>query len=92
MNGKITKINLTLSAFSYAPLWIGYTHGNQTIRIGISREPVHNMTQNMVHKLFNTQNYYMNYDDFNRWAGMSRDRIGGYFYYGFRNPLSLWDY
>ena len=50
-------------------------------RIGFSSEIVHNLTQNMVHKFMNTP-YYMSYDEFRR---------GGYFYTGYRNPLSLWD-
>jgi hypothetical protein len=42
---------------------------------------VHNLTQNMTHKFMDTP-YYMSYDEF---------RKGGYFYTGYRNPLSLWD-
>jgi hypothetical protein len=64
-----------------APLWIGYRNGNQIIRFGFSHRTVHNMTQNMVHKFMDTP-YYMMYDEF---------RAGGYFYTGYRNPLSLWD-
>jgi hypothetical protein len=67
----------------YAPLWVGYRNGNQITRAGISREWVHNMTQNLVHKQrFGNQNYYMSYDEFRR---------GTYFYSGYRNPLSIWD-
>jgi hypothetical protein len=64
-----------------APLWIGYRNGNQITRVGFSHKIVHNLTQNMVHKFMDTP-YYMSYDEF---------RGGGYFYTGYRNPLSLWD-
>ncbi|GHS87345.1 hypothetical protein FACS1894201_08590 [Bacteroidia bacterium] len=64
-----------------APLWVGYRNGNQVTRIGYSHKVIHNMTQNMVHKYRDTP-YYMDYDEF---------RTGGYFYNGYRNPLSLWD-
>jgi RHS repeat-associated protein len=64
-----------------APFWVGYRNGNQITRLGFSSEIVHNLTQNMVHKFMDTP-YYMMYDEFRR---------GGYFYTGYRNPLSLWD-
>jgi hypothetical protein len=64
-----------------APFWVGYRNGNQVTRMGFSHRTVHNLTQNMVHKYMNTP-YYMSYDEF---------RGGGYFYTGYRNPLSLWD-
>jgi RHS repeat-associated protein len=66
----------------FAPLWVGYRNGNQITRIGISRQWVHNNTQNWVHQGFGKANYYMSYDEFKR---------GTYFYTGYRNPLSLWD-
>jgi hypothetical protein len=66
-----------------APLWIGYKMGNQITRIGTSRQWIHNITQNWVHKGFGKQNYYMSYDFF---------RKGTYFYTGYNNPLSLWDH
>jgi hypothetical protein len=65
-----------------APLWVGYRNGNQITRIGISREWIHNNTQNFVHQRFGKANYYMSYDEFRR---------STYFYTGYRNPLSLWD-
>ncbi len=64
-----------------APFWVGYRNGNQITRMGMSLQTVHNLTQNMVHKFMSTP-YYMSYDEF---------RGGGYFYTGYRNPLSLWD-
>jgi len=66
----------------YAPFWVGYRKGNQVTRMGFSHEVVHNLTQNMVHKYMSTP-YYMSYDEFRR---------GGYFYTGYRNPLSLWNH
>jgi hypothetical protein len=57
-------------------------NGNQITRIGISRQWVHNMTQNLVHKGFGDQNYYMFYDEFRR---------STHFYTGYRNSLSIWD-
>ncbi|MDL2223680.1 hypothetical protein LJB98_06280, partial [Bacteroidales bacterium OttesenSCG-928-M11] len=66
-----------------APLWVGYRHGNQITRMGLSHQTIHNLTQNLVHKGFGNQNYYMSYDEF---------RGGGYFYTGYRSPFSLWDY
>jgi hypothetical protein len=64
-----------------APFWVGYRNGNQITRMGFSHQIVHNLTQNMVHKFMSTP-YYMSYDEF---------RSGGYFYTGYRNPVSLWD-
>jgi hypothetical protein len=64
-----------------APFWVGYRNGNQITRIGFSHKIVHNLTQNMVHKFMDTP-YYVTYDEFRR---------SGYFYTGYRNPLSLWD-
>jgi len=67
-----------------APLWVGHRNGNHVTRIGNSNTTVHNLTQNWVHKQrFGNQNYYMNYDDFNR---------GLYFYSGYISPYSIWEY
>ena len=65
-----------------APLWLGYRTGNQISRIGISRQWVHNWTQNLTHA-FGMQNYYMSYDDFQHRT---------YLYTGYYSPFSLWGY
>ena len=68
----------------YAPLWIGYRHGNQVTRVGFSHPMVQNLTQNLVHKFkwLGHQNYYMMYDEF---------RTGGFYSTGTRNPFSLYN-
>jgi RHS repeat-associated protein len=66
----------------YAPFWVGYRHGNQVTRFGYSNSFVHNNTQNLVHKGFGNQNYYMSYDEF---------RTGGFYSTGTYNPFSLYN-
>jgi hypothetical protein len=52
-----------------------YTEGHPELGVGLYY--FHND-----HQGFGRQNYYMSYDEF---------QSGGYFYTGYRNPLSLWD-
>ncbi len=55
-----------------APFCVGFENGNRITRVGFSSEYVQTILQNGIHKLFNSQNYYSNYDDLKlnpRWRG-----------------------
>ena len=65
----------------FSPFWVGYTHNNQSLRIGYSNPIIQNLTQNAVHKYFTPTPYFLNYDNF---------KSGIYGYYGRTNPLSIW--
>ncbi len=47
----------------FAPAYIGFSDGNRITRVGYSSKYVQTILQNGIHKLFNSQNYYSNYDD-----------------------------
>ena len=66
-----------------APLWVGYKHNNQITRIGYSSKYVQALTQNFVHhKITPTP-------DFTDYQNMY---VGFYSFYGYDNPISLWNY
>ncbi|MBR6262784.1 MAG: hypothetical protein IKR05_06155, partial [Prevotella sp.] len=77
-NKKKTWIN---GKVYFAPLWFGFSDGNQLYRFGYSHPIVQNLTQNAVHKYLVPTPYYLNY---------SRFHTGPYSYYGSKKPLSLW--
>lgn len=66
-----------------SPIWVGYDFGYGVSRVGFSNKYVQDFAQNGIHKWvpFGRQNYYNNYDEFNR---------GAYFYNGYYNPYSLY--
>ena len=66
-----------------APLWIGVKRNNQIYRYGYSGKHIQNMTQNLVHKGFGHENFYLNYDYL---------YTGPFSYSGEINPFSLWGY
>lgn len=66
-----------------APLWIGVKRNNQIYRYGYSGKHIQNMTQNLVHKGFGHENFYLNYDYL---------YTGPFSYSGAINPFSLWGY
>lgn len=65
----------------HAPIWIGYKNGFNAFRIGLSMKSVQSLTQNLVHKFMHTP-YFLHYDHFKR---------GMFSYYGYYNPLTLWN-
>ena len=66
----------------YAPIWFGYANNNSICRIGYSSKFVQSLTQNLVHKFMKTP-YFMNYNNF---------KSGAFYYSGYNNPFSLWNY
>lgn len=67
-----------------APFWIGYKTNHQITRIGYSVPFVQDLTQNGVHHYFKpgAAPDYVIYNSFRR---------GVFSYYGFYNPISLWN-
>ena len=67
-----------------APFWIGIKTNGSVFRIGYSHEIIQNLTQNLVHSTrIGPQSYYLNYTDLHR---------GIYSYFGYNNPLSIWNF
>lgn len=67
-----------------APFWIGIKTNGSVFRIGYNHETIQNMTQNLVHTTrIGPQSYYLNYTDLHR---------GIYSYFGYNNPLSIWNF
>ena len=64
-----------------APLWVGYKNGNQAYRVGGSAKIIQSLTQNLVHKFMRTP-YFIHYNNF---------KSGAFSYYGYYNPLTLWN-
>ena len=56
-------------------------NGNQALRIGTSAKIVQSLTQNLVHKFIHTP-YFVHYNNF---------KSGAFSYYGYYNPLTLWN-
>ena len=63
------------------PFWVGYKNGNQVFRVGVSSLLAHSLTQNLVHKFMHTP-YFIHYNNF---------KGGAFSYYGYYNPLTLWN-
>ncbi len=69
-----------------APLYLGYRYNNKISRFGLSEPWIQDFQQNGIHQSPFTpgnQNYYLDYDYFNR---------GIYMYGGFYNPHSLYGF
>ena len=64
-----------------APFWVGYRNVNQAFRIGVSAKVIQSLTQNLVHKFMDTP-YFIHYNNF---------KSGAFSYYGYYNPLTLWN-
>ena len=68
-----------------APLWVGYKYNNQICRIGVGHPYVQDLTQNAVHHYLKPVGApdYVHYNFF---------KGGPYSYFGYNNPISLWNY
>lgn len=64
-----------------APFWVGVRNGNTAYRAGFSSKIVQSLTQNLVHKFMHTP-YFLHYNNF---------KSSPFSYYGYYNPLTLWN-
>ena len=89
LNKRIAKNGKPYGAHSkgqvyYAPLWIGYRNRNQVYKIGFSHPYVQDLTQNAVHHYFKpgAAPDFVHYSNFKQTL---------YSYFGYNNPISLWN-
>ena len=66
-----------------APFWVGLRHNAQTYRVGYSSKYVQSLTQNAVHKYITPTPFFIDYD---------KMKVGMFSYFGYNNPLTLWNF